>query len=327
MIVDPDRPPRLRGNRPGTVLVPQGPLTRGVAFLIDTLLVSMVAGLLLGGDTPLVTAVAVTLAAEFVYFAACEGMTGTTLGKRLLGLRVVRAADGAPCGPLAALVRTALRLVDNVLFSLPGIAAIVVSPRNQRLGDRAARTLVVSEVPEQLLKVLDQIYGRADPDEVLRRITSATAGYAQPDVTPGMAHAEAPSPHPATAADTLPCPFCDVPMPRDEIVCRYCGQYVNQVTADGETDLTAPGPMLYSPDRQFRFDALWRLVFADDETSLAAVREGVPTWTPADRRLAVGVFGEVKDPRPAEFLDFMARDADPAARALALEVRARIPAR
>ncbi len=85
--------------------------------------------------------------------------------------------------------------------------------------------------------------------------------------------------------------------------------------------------MLYSPDRQFRFDALWRLVFADDETSLAAVREGVPTWTPADRRLAVGVFGEVKDPRPAEFLDFMARDADPAARALALEVRARIPAR
>ena len=154
---------RLRGRRPGTVLVPQGPLTRGTAFLIDTLLVSLVVGLLLGERAPFATVVAATLVADFLYFALSEGITGTTLGKRLFGLRVVRAADGRSCGPLAAVVRTALRLVDNLLFSLPGIAAIVTSPRRQRLGDRAARTLVVTEVPEQLLAAFDRDLRSRDP--------------------------------------------------------------------------------------------------------------------------------------------------------------------
>jgi uncharacterized RDD family membrane protein YckC len=315
---------KLRGRRPGTVLVPQGPLTRGAAFFIDTLLVSLVLGLLLGDKAPLETVVAATLVADFLYFALSEGITGTTLGKRLFGLRVVRAADGRSCGPLAAIVRTALRLVDNLLFSLPGIAAIVTSPRRQRLGDRAARTLVVTEVPEQLLAAFDRIYGRATPDEVLRRINAATLGHAQPDLTPGLEHVKV-SPDPAAAAhgETLPCPFCDVPMPVDEVVCRYCGEYVNQVTANGDAENMAPVPMLHSPDRRYRFDALWRLVFADDEASLAAVREAVPTWPRADRLLAVNAFAEVADPRPAAFLESMTSDPDEAVRALAREVRGR----
>ena len=105
--------------------MPQGPLTRGAAFLIDTLLVSMVVGLLLGDKAPLATVVAATLGADFVYFALAEGITGTTLGKRLFGLRVVRAGDGRPCGPLAAVVRTALRLGGQ-----PAVLACPGSPRS-----------------------------------------------------------------------------------------------------------------------------------------------------------------------------------------------------
>jgi uncharacterized RDD family membrane protein YckC len=327
MAVDPSRHPKLHGTRPGTVLVPQGPLTRGVAFFLDTFLVSMLVGLVLGTDSPLLTVVAATLAADFVYFAVCEGLTGTTLGKRLFGLRVVRAADGRRCGPGAAVVRTVLRLIDNVLFSLPGIAAIVTSPRRQRLGDRAAGTLVVSEVPEQLLRVFDQIYGRGSPDQVLRQINEATMGSAQPHLTSGLERVSDPSPAtPLQLAGSLPCPFCDVPMAPDEVVCRYCGQYVNQVTAHGETESMAPVPMLYSTDRRYRFDALWRLVFADHEEALEAARDAVQTWTPADRLLAVNAFGEVRDPRPEAFLDFMAHDPDPAVSALARDVLDRMAA-
>ena len=164
--------PHLPGSRPGTVLVPQGALVRGPAFIIDTFLCSLVAAVILGGQAPLTRIILVTLAVEFVYFAALEGILGTTLGKRLFGLRVVRAADGRPCGPLAAVVRTVLRLVDNILFSLPGITAIVQSPRRQRLGDRAAKTLVVSEVPEQLLKVFGGLTrgGAVDPEEMAKRL-------------------------------------------------------------------------------------------------------------------------------------------------------------
>jgi uncharacterized RDD family membrane protein YckC len=316
--------PHLPGSRPGTVLVPQGALVRGPAFLIDTFLVSVVAALILGGQATLVKVVLVTLAAEFVYFSVSEGMFGTTLGKRLFGLRVVRAADGRPCGPFAAVVRTLLRLVDNIFFSLPGITAIVQSPRRQRLGDRAAKTLVVSEVPEQVLKVFGGLHGLAQRQQTAMGAPNVLVGPSG-EVGAGITAAEE-ALRVSVLAEVVPCPFCDEPMNESEIVCRQCDHYVNQVSAHGETEDMAPGPQLYSEDRNLRFDALWRLVFAGDQESLAAVRKAVPAWPQTDRLLAVHAFSEVADPRPVPFLDFMAQDPDPAVRALAADVRKRLSA-
>jgi uncharacterized RDD family membrane protein YckC len=324
--------PHLPGSRPGTVLVPQGPLTRGPAFLIDTFLVSLPIALMFGAQARLTTVLLATLAAEFVYFSLCEGLLGTTLGKRVFGLRVVRAADGRPCGPFAAVIRTVLRLVDNILLSLPGITFIVSSPRRQRLGDRAAKTLVVSEVPEQLLAMFGGRPGQAgaSAEDVMKRFgelaqQQQSAGgvppvtvTVQPDGTIALGT-------PADAAgDAVECPFCDEPMSADEIVCRHCDHYVNQVSAHGETEDMAPLPQLYSEDRNLRFDAVWRLVFAGDEESLEAVREAVPAWPQADRLLAVHMFSEVDDPRPVGFLDFMMQDKDAAVVALARDVRERL---
>lgn len=75
------------------------------------------------------------------YYVLCEGLGGTTVGKLLLGLRVVR-IDGRPCGVGAALLRAVLRFVDGMLFGLPAVLSMR-EPLNQRLGDRAAGTLVV----------------------------------------------------------------------------------------------------------------------------------------------------------------------------------------
>ena len=325
----------LPGSRPGTVLVPQGALVRGSAFLIDSFLASLVAAVILGGQAPLVNIVLVTLAVEFVYFAVSEGVLGTTLGKRLFGLRVVRADDGRPCGPLAAVVRTLLRLVDNVLFSAPGIAAIVSSPRRQRLGDRAANTLVVIEVPERLLKTVAGLAAVFDPEKTAGRLgepgTRRGTAHRRPDagsgpgaLTGSAAPAGAEALRASVLEDLVPCPFCGEQMSEDEIVCRHCDNYVNQVSAHGETDELAPIPELYSEDRNYRYDALWRLVFAGDEQSLEAVREAVPGWAPEDRLLAVHVFSEVADPRPVAFVDFMTHDPEQAVRAFALELRERL---
>ena len=328
----------LPGSRPGTVLVPQGALVRGSAFLIDSFLASLVAAVILGGQAPLVKIVLVTLAVEFVYFALSEGVLGTTLGKRLFGLRVVRADDGRPCGPFAAVVRTLLRLVDNILFSVPGIAAIVSSPRRQRLGDRAAKTLVVIEVPEHLLTAIAGLAGAGpfDPEATAGRLNGPArrqpgTAHRRPDATSEpsavsgrTASAGAEALRVSVLEDVVPCPFCGEQMSEDEIVCRHCDNYVNQASAHGETDDLAPVPELYSEDRNYRFDALWRLVFAGDEQSLGAVLEAVPDWPHADRLLAVHVFSEVADPRPVAFVDFMTHDPEPAVRALALEVRERL---
>src|SRR4051794_3181539 len=86
--------------------------------------------------------------AWFNYFAICEWRTGQTIGKNALGLRVVPVDAGAKLTYNAAALRNLLRLVDLPL-TLIGVDYLIVrnSPRMQRLGDRAARTVVLREAP------------------------------------------------------------------------------------------------------------------------------------------------------------------------------------
>jgi uncharacterized RDD family membrane protein YckC len=79
------------------------------------------------------------------YYALMEGYRGQTLGKMLLGIRVVREDGGGVPGFKAALIRSLLRVVDGLFGYLVGFVAVLASEKNQRLGDMAARTLVVRE--------------------------------------------------------------------------------------------------------------------------------------------------------------------------------------
>lgn len=86
------------------------------------------------------------------YYIVLEGLTATTLGKWLLGLKVIR-VDGAHYGWKSAFLRNILRIIDGLPFLyLVGIVAIAVTQNRQRLGDLAARTLVVraAYAPKQL---------------------------------------------------------------------------------------------------------------------------------------------------------------------------------
>jgi uncharacterized RDD family membrane protein YckC len=82
------------------------------------------------------------LALWFVYYVVLEATLGATLGKLLVGVRV-RTPEGEPIGWGAALVRNLLRLVDGSFGGLVGAVLIWRSARRQRLGDRAAGTVVV----------------------------------------------------------------------------------------------------------------------------------------------------------------------------------------
>jgi uncharacterized RDD family membrane protein YckC len=76
------------------------------------------------------------------YYVVCEAASGATLGKRMVGIRVV-GEDGDQVTFGAALVRNLLRLVDCLFFYLVGALFALTSSRGQRLGDRAAHTVVV----------------------------------------------------------------------------------------------------------------------------------------------------------------------------------------
>ena len=92
----------------------------------------------------------VLLSAWFNYFAICEWRYGQTIGKNAFGIRVLPVAAGAKLTYNDAALRNLLRLVDLPL-ALIGVDWLIVhrSPRNQRLGDRTAKTVVVREQPKQ----------------------------------------------------------------------------------------------------------------------------------------------------------------------------------
>jgi uncharacterized RDD family membrane protein YckC len=78
----------------------------------------------------------------FVYHFVLELRTGTTLGKRLFGLRVV-SDDGGSLGASGSFLRNALRLVDGLGYWSVAVAIILIRGDGKRLGDAVGRTLVV----------------------------------------------------------------------------------------------------------------------------------------------------------------------------------------
>jgi uncharacterized RDD family membrane protein YckC len=83
----------------------------------------------------------------FVYDVAFEVLaSGRTPGKRWNGIRVIR-DGGQPIGFLSSTIRNLMRLIDFLpAFYLVGMTSIVVTGKNQRLGDIAAGALVVREL-------------------------------------------------------------------------------------------------------------------------------------------------------------------------------------
>ncbi len=140
-----------------------GPLLRGGALALDLVIqwavilvasfVLILTGVVVGGET---SAGLISLMWFFiwwwypVFFEA--GKWGATPGKRIVGLRVVQ-TSGSPISFGQAVLRNFLRYADGMPFigfgfaGLPtfgfALATIVATRRFQRLGDLAARTVVV----------------------------------------------------------------------------------------------------------------------------------------------------------------------------------------
>jgi uncharacterized RDD family membrane protein YckC len=140
-------PPPLRKpseRPPQTRLWPGKELDRPrvLALLLDGLVLALPAGLLRAAAGPLWLPAVTALVLS--YFFVCEAVWGQTVGKRRLGLRVVR-VDGRRLSPTAVAPRTVLRLIDAapVFYLIGGVTMLLSGRRRQRLGDLAAGTMVV----------------------------------------------------------------------------------------------------------------------------------------------------------------------------------------
>jgi len=89
--------------------------------------------------------VAVTLNAGilFLYGWLLEAAFGATLGKVLVGIRIVAIAELKPLS--ASAIRNVLRIVDGLGLYLVGTAVAACSDARQRIGDIFAKTAVVEQ--------------------------------------------------------------------------------------------------------------------------------------------------------------------------------------
>lgn len=131
--------------------------SRAMAQAIDVLVrvglvfvLSMVLGIIAAGltETMLVITFIVTgFVLIFGYPVVCEQIwNGQTVGKRALGLRAVT-TEGAPVRFRHSAIRSMLGLVDFLLLppGVPATLSVLLTARNQRLGDLAAGTMVLRE--------------------------------------------------------------------------------------------------------------------------------------------------------------------------------------
>lgn len=102
---------------------------------------------------------------SLVYFTTAElFLRGQTVGKRHIGLRVVK-ANGFALDPVSIFVRNIFRVVDQIqlLWIVP-----VLSQRSQRFGDMVAGTLVVFDRPAPLCRVREELASRSAADARFR---------------------------------------------------------------------------------------------------------------------------------------------------------------
>ena len=78
----------------------------------------------------------------FIYYLLLEAFFTASVGKLVCRMRVTM-ADGSRPGGVAIVVRNLVRVPEAMFFYIPSGISCSASPRRERLGDYAARTVVV----------------------------------------------------------------------------------------------------------------------------------------------------------------------------------------
>lgn len=128
-------------------------IKRGVAIIIDSIILTTALTALFIVSLILIRASSavwiliyalVSIVLFYSYFVLLEGRKGRgqTIGKRIMGIKVI-SLDGKVPTYTQTTIRTVLRIIDGLFLYLVGTVVVIISEADQRLGDIAAKTIVV----------------------------------------------------------------------------------------------------------------------------------------------------------------------------------------
>ncbi|MFJ1644479.1 RDD family protein [Streptomyces sp. NPDC088258] len=96
-----------------------------------------------GGVTPILAVIgALGMLAIFVWQLIQEGSTGQTVGKKVVGIRLLRESDGQPIGAGMAFLRTLAHFLDNIACYL-GWLWPLWDQKKQTFADKVCSTVVI----------------------------------------------------------------------------------------------------------------------------------------------------------------------------------------
>lgn len=149
--------------------------------------------------------------ASFLNSVVLAGLTGASIGKHIVGLRVVRRDTGAPAGLGKELIRWLLWVVDGFpwCFPLVGLITGLAVKGHRRVGDLVAATMVVGKAS------VGVVPGAGAPMAAPGAWVPPPPGQWSPPAAPTDPWAPPPAPSDVWAAPTAPAdPWSTPPAPQ-----------------------------------------------------------------------------------------------------------------
>jgi uncharacterized RDD family membrane protein YckC len=138
--------------------------TRALGLLIDWALTVaiIVVGIIVAAILGAVSSILGTLVGLLIYLVAFafeiiqlikQGNTGQTIGKKIIGIKLIKEETGQPIGPGMSIVRQIVHFVDSVICYI-GWLFPLWDAKKQTLADKIMGTVVIT-VPKQSFSAVD----------------------------------------------------------------------------------------------------------------------------------------------------------------------------
>ncbi len=121
--------------------------TRVASYAIDGIALGILANVIGAASRPLGQILSLLSLVFVIYNAYLNGSTGQSIGKRIMGTKVVSEATGQPIGGGLGIVRWLAHIIDSVIC-LIGWFFPLWDSKKQTLADKIMKTVVITGVPK-----------------------------------------------------------------------------------------------------------------------------------------------------------------------------------
>jgi len=121
---------------------------RAASYAIDFFILGIIAAIVRQISTPLGLILQLAAFAFGIYNAYLNGATGQSVGKRIVGTKVVGEQTGQPIGGGAGIIRYLAHFIDAIICGI-GFLFPLWDAKKQTIADKIMKTVVITGIPKQ----------------------------------------------------------------------------------------------------------------------------------------------------------------------------------